>query len=66
MIHEVKINVKKKIVKVSLVTINVKVLKYTFNRMMKTHYDTHKSVSFEVQHSMKTSYEAMSKQTTDS
>ena len=31
--------------------------------MMNTHYDTHKRVSFEVQQSMKASYEAMSEQT---
>ena len=30
---------------------------------MKTHFDTSKSVSFEVQQSMKQSYEAMSEQT---
>ena len=32
-------------------------------RMMKTYYDTSENVSFEVQQSMKTSYEAMSEQT---
>ena len=37
--------------------------KYTYNRMMKTHYHTPKSVNFEVQQSMKTSYEAMNEQT---
>ena len=45
------------------VTINVKIQNYTNIRMMKTHYDTPKSVSFEVQQSMKKSYEAMSEQT---
>ena len=30
---------------------------------MNTHYDTPKSVSFKAQHSLKTSYEAMSEQT---
>ena len=33
--------------------------------MMKTHYDTHKSVSFELQQSMKTSNEAVSEHTTN-
>ena len=33
--------------------------------MMKTHFDTPKSVSFEVPQSMKTSYEAVSEQTTN-
>ena len=31
--------------------------------MMKTHYGTPKSISFEVQQSIKTSFEAMSEQT---
>ena len=48
----------KKFVKVSHVTINVNLEKYAYIRMMNTHYDTPKSVSFEVQQSMKTSYEA--------
>ena len=47
----------------SFVTINVKLQKYTCIRMMKTHYDIPKTVSFEVQQSMKTSYEAMSEHT---
>ena len=48
----------------SLGTINVHLQKYTCIRMIIiTHYATPKSVSFEVQESMKTSYEAMSEQT---
>ena len=31
--------------------------------MMKSHYDTHKSLSYEVQQSIKTLYEVMSEQT---
>ena len=54
---------KKKLVKKSFVTINVKVQKYMCIRMMKTHYNTSKSVSFEVHQSIKASYEAMSEQT---
>ena len=53
----------KKIVKVSFVTINVNLHKYTCIRMMITHYAAPKSVSFEVQQPMKTSYEGMSEQT---
>ena len=70
MINEAKMNVylwvshkKKKLVKVSFVTINVKLQKYTCIRMMKTHYDTPKSVIFEVHQPMKTSCETMSEQT---
>ena len=66
MIHETKINehlrvsYKKKLVKVTFVTINVKLQKYTCTRMLKTYYDISKSMSSEVQQSMKTSYEEMS------
>jgi len=42
--------------KVSFVTINVALQRCTCIHMMKTHYDTPKSVSFEVQQSMQTSY----------
>ena len=71
MIHEAKINVhfwfsyKKKLVKVSFVTITVNLQKYACIRIMITRYATPKNVSFEVQQSMKTSYEAMSEQTID-
>ena len=54
---------KKKLVKVSFVTIIVKLQKYTCKRIMKTHYDTPKSVCFEVQQSMKTSCEAINEHT---
>ena len=55
----------KKIAKVSFVTNNVKLKNYTCIRMMETQYDTPKSISFEVQQSLKTSYEAVSAQTTN-
>ena len=55
--------VKKNIVKITFVTINVKLQKYACNCMIKTHYDTPKCVSLEVQQSMKTSYEAVNEQT---
>ena len=42
--------------KVSFVMINVALLKYTCIYMMKTHYDTPKIVSYEVQQPMETSY----------
>ena len=54
----------KKIVKLSFVTINVKLQKNKWIRLIETHYVTPKSVSFEIQQSMKTSYEAMSEHTT--
>ena len=47
----------------SFVQINVKLIKITSVRMMKTYSVTPKSVSFEVQQSMKTSYKIMSEQT---
>ena len=53
---------KKKLAKVSFVTIYVKLQKYTCIRMMKAHYDIPENVSFEVQQSMKTSYGAISEQ----
>ena len=43
----------------------MKLQKGTYIRRMKTHYDTPKNESFEFQQSMKTSYEAMSEQTTN-
>ena len=68
MIHEAKMNVyisftyKKKLVNLTFVTVNVKVQKYTCIHTIETHYDTPKSVTFEIQQSMKTSYETMSEQ----
>ena len=47
----------------SFVTENVKPQKCTCIRIKKTHYVTPKSVSFEVEQSMKTSYEALIEQT---
>ena len=61
MIHKATLNVnlwisyKKKHVKVLFVTVNVMVQKKTYIRMMKTHYDTPKHISFEVQRYMKAS-----------
>ena len=60
-IHGSPIN--KKIHKVIFVTIYVNLQKYIRIRMIKTHYSTPKSGSFEVQQSMKTSFEGMSEQT---
>ena len=40
----------------------VNLQKCTWIPMMTTHYDTPKNVSFELQQSMKTSYEAMCEQ----
>ena len=51
---------KKKLLKVSYVTNDVNLQKKTCLLMMKTHYDSPKSVSFEVQSSMESSYETMS------
>ena len=65
MIHEGNMNArlwvsnKKKLIKVSFVPINIKLQKCKCTRMMKIHYVTPKIVSFQVQQSMKTSYEAM-------
>ena len=47
----------------SFVATNVKLQKITCIRMIKTLCDTPKSVSYEVQQSMKTSHEAISEQT---
>ena len=49
----------------SFVTINVELQKYTCNRKTQTHHDKPKTISFEVQQYMKTSYEAVSEQTTN-
>ena len=47
----------------SFVTVNVMLQKNTYIRIMKTHYDTPKHISSEVQRYMKTSYEALNEQT---
>ena len=54
---------KKKLIEVSFVTISVKLHKYTCVPIIKTQYDKPKSVSLEVQKSLKTLRKAMSDQT---
>ena len=56
-------SVLKKFIKVSFVTFNLKLQKYTCIRMLKTHNDSPKSVTVEVQQSVKTSNGVMNEQT---
>ena len=52
-----------KLIKVSFVTIKIKLQQYTCILIMKTQYGAYESAGFEVQESMKTSYETMKEQT---